>query len=238
MGESRVPIREQLTHQRNRPYKSGQPRNSLRSALWHASCTLQERKGVKTMLRCINSTAAQLVGSAILIAGLLLPAAAFAQDRDRYDHGPDHFTRIEPGTTLAVRLNDNIDVTHGDNRVYMGRVDHDVRGDNGRLAIPRDSPVELMVRTNRDNQLVLDVDSVTVNGQRFAVRANADHIESRNENGLVGSILGAIEGQQVRGSAVRVQRGTVLSFRIDRPLEMNVPDRGYDRDGYHYHGGQ
>ena len=51
-------------------------------------------------------------------------------------------TRIEPGTQVLVRTTEPIDVNRSDNRVYPhGRVDQDVRGENGRLAIPRGARV-------------------------------------------------------------------------------------------------
>jgi hypothetical protein len=144
-------------------------------------------------------------------------------------------TRIEPGTTIAVRTNETINIDRKDDRVYTGIVDQDVRGENGRLAIPRGSAVELIVRVAADNDLILDLDSVVVSGRRFAVKADPNRLESRRDNSLVGSIVGAIQGGQVRGRAVRVPRQSLLTFRIDRPMEMGVADRGYDRDGRHYH---
>jgi len=47
--------------------------------------------------------------------------------------------------------------------------------------------------------------------------------------------VGTINGADVRGRAVRIPRNTLLSFRLDRPLEMGVADRGVERGGYHYH---
>ncbi len=181
----------------------------------------------------------KLVGGAFLIAGMIYMPLVFSQDRDRDDHDRDRdrdrITRIEPGTTVSVRTNDAIDVERRDNRVYGGIVNQDVRGENGRLAIPRGSRVELLVRVAADNDLILDLDSVTVDGQRYAVKADANRIESRRDDSLVGAIVGAIQGVQVRGRAVRVPRDSVLSFRIDRPMVMGVVDRGIDRDGRHYH---
>ena len=189
------------------------------------------------MFNCRDVRLAQLMGSTALILGLCVPVISAQDrdhDRDRY-HDRDRMTRIEPGTMIAVRTNETIDVDRKDNRVYTGTVDQDVRGENGRLAIPRGSTVELIVRVAPDNDLILDLDSVIVNGQRFAVKADPNRLESRRDNSLVGSIVGAIEGGQVRGRAVRVPRQSVLTFRIDRPMEMGVADRGYDRDGRHYH---
>jgi hypothetical protein len=114
-------------------------------------------------------------------------------------------------------------------------VDQDVRGTNGRLAIPRGSTVELIVRVARDNDLILDLESVTVNGQRYAIKTDATRVESRPDGSLVGAIVGAVNGGEARGRSVRIPRNTVLNFRIDRPLTMGVADRGVDREGHHYH---
>jgi hypothetical protein len=179
-----------------------------------------------------------VVAAIAILLGIFMPgarsASASPQNRDR-DRDYDRITRIEPGTLLAVRTNESIDVERKDNRVYYGTVDQDVRGENGRLAIPRGSNVELIVRAAPDNDLVIDVDSVSVNGQRFAISTNTNRQESQRDNSLVGSIVGAIQGGEVRGRAVRVPRDSVLTFRITRPLEMGVADRGVTREGRHYH---
>jgi len=155
-------------------------------------------------------------------------------DRDRRYEG-DRITRIQPGTNVTVRTDATIDVERRDNRVYTGIVDQDVRGDDGRLAIPRGSSVELIVRVARDNDLILDLESIMVNGQRYAIKADPNRVESERDNSLVGSIIGAINGGQVQGRAVRIPGGSLLNFRIQRPLDMGVADRGIMRDGRHYH---
>jgi hypothetical protein len=171
-----------------------------------------------------------------VLAVCLSPAIIHAQDRDRdrYRDG-DRLTRLEPGTVIPVRLNESIDVERRDNRVYTGIVDQDVRGVDGRLAIPRGAPVELMVRVAADNDLILDLDSVAVNGQRYALRAEPNRVESRRDDGLVGAIVGAINGGTATGRAVRIPRDSVVTFRLQRPLDMGVVDRGVTRDGAHYH---
>ena len=176
----------------------------------------------------------RLLAVAALLSLSAIPAT-FAQDRDRDDHDRDRITRLEPGTLVAVRTNEGIDADKGDNRVYTGIVDQDVRGDNGRLAIPRGSRVELIVRVEPDNDLIIDLDSVSVNGNRYAVKTSANRQESKRDDSLVGSIVGAIQGGQARGRSVHIPRDSVLTFRLQRPLEMGVTDRGVDRDGHHYH---
>jgi len=152
-------------------------------------------------------------------------------------YGPDHdrYTRIEPGTNLAVRTTEAIDVDRRDDRIFRGVVEQDVRGENGRLAIPRGAPVELIVRVEPDNDLIIDIDSVSVDGQRYGVRTDPNRIESQRDNSLIGAIVGAVSGEEIRGRAVHIHPNVVLNFRIDRPMEMGVADRGEDRDGRHYH---
>ena len=182
-----------------------------------------------------NNRTRKLVSGMALVGLLFLPSPSRAQDRDRFRDSNQGTTRMEPGTVIAVRTNDSIDVERSDNRVYYGIVDQDVRGDNGRLAIPRGSRAELIVRVAPDNDLILDLESVMVNGERYAIRTNTERVESQRDNSVVGTIMGAINGGQVRGRAVRIPRDSLVTFRLQRPLYMGVADRGVDRDGRHYH---
>lgn len=174
-------------------------------------------------------------GSAIAYGAVLalgLCAAASAQDRDRGDY---RVRTLDPGSVIAVRTNESIDVDKGDNRIYRGVVDQDVRNDHDHLVIPRGSPVELILRIRPDNDLILDLESVVINGQRYGIRAEPNRMEARRDNSVVGDIMGAIDGGQARGRAVRVPRDSVVTFRLARPLEVGVEDRGTMRDGRHYH---
>jgi hypothetical protein len=196
-----------------------------------------------------NSVVQHFAIAAGLSAALLMALPCLAQDhqgdRDR-DRGGDSwsrdwdanrrlYTRLEPGVEIPVRTDQPINVNRTDNRVFYGAVDADIRGDNGRIAIPRGSRAELMVRVLRDNDLVLDLESVVVNGQRYAVRTDSNHVEHQRDNSLVGAIVGAVSGGEATGPAVRIPRGAEVTFRLARPLEVGVVDRGVDRDGYHYH---
>jgi hypothetical protein len=179
-------------------------------------------------------------GLLLLTLVLSISTVAIAQDRDRDrddDRGRDtvRITRLEPGTVIPVRTNEAIDVERGDNRVYTGIVDQDVVGTNGRLAIRRGSNVELIVRVARDNDLILDLESVVVRGQRYAVRTEPRRVESGRDDSLIGGIIGALDGGEVRGRVVRIPRNSVVTFRLERPLDVGVRDRGSIREGRHYH---
>jgi hypothetical protein len=186
---------------------------------------------------CRSSKWKFAVGLALFTLFVSAPLCS-AQDRDRdrmSDRDRGMYTRLEPGTVIPVRPTESIDVERKDNRVYHGTVDQDVRGENGRLAIPRGSSAELIVRVAPDNDLILDLESVTVNGQRYGIRTDPNRYESQRDNSLVGAIVGAINGGEARGRAVRIPRNSIVTFRLERPMEMGVVDRGITRDGYHFH---
>jgi len=138
-------------------------------------------------------------------------------------------TRLERGTVISVRAVEPIDASRQNSRLYRGIVDLNVFGNWGRLAIPRGSRVDLIVRVVRDGNLILDLDSVDVNGERYSVQSEIHRIDPHPENDLVGSIIGAVGGQ-VRGQSVRVPRNFVVTFELQRPLEIETPDRGSRRD--------
>jgi len=123
---------------------------------------------------------------------------------------------IAAGMNIPVRTSETIDATAADGRVFTGVVDEDVRDLNGNVAIPRGSTAELMVKRD-GNDLSIDLESVTVDGERYAVDVDPNAvgtsgIGSTIENGagtigankdtatyigggaLLGTVIGAIAG--------------------------------------------
>jgi hypothetical protein len=127
-----------------------------------------------------------------------------------------------------------------------------------------------LVRNASNQELALDLESVDVGGQRYAVTTTAEVIGGARRQGvganqrtgeyvgggaLLGTIIGAIAGggrgaaigaaagagagagTQVltRGRNVNVPAESLLTFRLEQPLQMAVPDNGFTRDGQHYH---
>ena len=147
---------------------------------------------------------AAIVGAAVAAAQ---PIAA------QVSRAPQVRTIIDADTTFKVRTTEAIDVKTADGLVYTGTIDEDVLDRNGEVAIPEGATVELMARKNGD-EMTLDLESVTVNGQRYAVLADTNSVgtSGRIESGartiganrdtatyvgggaLLGSIIGAVTG--------------------------------------------
>ena len=181
-------------------------------------------------------------------------------------------SQIPSGTLVQVRATQPIRSSSYDGRIYQGIVDEDVLDDQGRLAIPNGATAELMVRRTGDNEFIIDLESVMVNGRRYAVDANStvvgtsgdrdSNIGINKETGkyvgggaIIGSIIGAVAGGKkgaaigagvgaaagagaqiaTHGGTIDVPSEALLSYRLTRPLNLDVRDTGYDREGVHYH---
>src|SRR6185295_3195951 len=97
--------------------------------------------------------------------------------------------------------------TSSDGRVFSGSVDQDVMDNRGQVAIPRGSYVEMLVKSSSNNEYVLDLDSITMNGKRMGVDA-ATSVKAEKEGlgvnertgryvgggAVIGAIIGAIAG--------------------------------------------
>jgi hypothetical protein len=132
---------------------------------------------------------------------------------------------IAEGVNVPVRTSEAITSTAEDGRIFRGVVEQDVFDVDGRVAIPRGSTAELMVKRD-SGELAIDLESVTVNGERYAVDVDptktvgtSGGLGDRIENGagsigankdtatyigggaLLGTIVGAIAGGG-KGAAV------------------------------------
>jgi hypothetical protein len=198
------------------------------------------------------------------LAGAVLWTLSFAGGA-----GAQSQRTIDAGTTITVRTNEAINANSSDGRIFSGVVDQDVVNRGGSVAIPRGSNVELLVRTMSKNQVELDLDSVTVDGQRYGMQTEntvvtqpSDGIGANKRTGVfvgggaaIGAIIGAIAGggkgaaigggigaaagagTQVltRGNRVNVPAESLVTFRLEQPLQTGASDSGFRRNGQHYH---
>jgi len=148
------------------------------------------------------------------------------------------YTVLAPGTVIPVRTNEFIRANAADYRVFSGIVDQDVFGTDGGVAIPQGSNVELIARTEPDKDLILDLESVTVNGERYGINTESQPIESKDGIGanrrtgeyvgggaLLGGIIGAIAGGG-KGAAIGAVAGAAAGAGgqvITRGRSLSVP---------------
>jgi hypothetical protein len=182
------------------------------------------------------------IGVGMLMTVFSISPAGYAQnwrDPQFWNTNTDRLSRIEPGTFVQVRTSQGIDSDRTDGRVFSGVVAEDVWDDYSRLAvpaIPRGARVELIVRAARDGDLILDLESVIAHGQRYAVSATPERIESgggrafgdevvpfAGGGAIVGSIIGALTGggkgeicQSSGGFVVDIPPGTRSRHRRTR----------------------
>jgi hypothetical protein len=185
-----------------------------------------------------------------IITGFLASQPIFAQNpydpwQDRYgrDGRYDAYSRparLEAGTFVTVRTQQPFDTDRADGRIFPAVVDRDVWDEYGRLAvpaIPRGSPAQLRVRTAPDGDLILDLDSVVVDGRRYTVDAETNRIETRPRGtsgdkaaeyvgggALLGTIIGAIAGGG-KGAAIGAAAGAGAGAAglVTRGREVRVP---------------
>ncbi len=159
--------------------------------------------------------------------------------------GPVQTVTAEPGvvpsgTSLVVRMNDTVSTRKASqDTLYDANVAEDVLDQNGRVLIPKESPVELGVVSlgflgpggAGMTELVLGVRAVTVNGVSYPVKTagtawdwDGGLEENRHTAKWVG---GASETGPVltSGRRISVPTGTLLAFHTDDPIRL----KGYQR---------
>jgi hypothetical protein len=132
-----------------------------------------------------------------------------------------HEKTVGAGASISIRTNETIDARNNDGRIFSGTVEQDVLDQNGSVAIPRGSNSELIFRNTANGELLLDLESISVNGQRFAVTSDAQRVSGEQRDGLgankrtgefvgggalLGTIIGAIAGGG-RGAAIGAAAG-------------------------------
>jgi hypothetical protein len=152
---------------------------------------------------------------------------------------------IPTGADIIVRTNENIDSTSAnEGRAYPAVVDRDVLDSSGSVLVPKGSEAELIVRdtssggTAGSSELVLDLQSLRVNGQRYLV-STADVTQSNREGlgknrrtaemvgggAVLGTLLGAIAGGG-KGAAIGAVAGGAAGAGVQvltRGKEVKVP---------------
>jgi hypothetical protein len=116
---------------------------------------------------------------------------------------------IPPGTIVQVRTNQTIDSSATPGGVFAGVVAHDVTSRAGGVVIPGGSPVELIITHVSKHKLAVDLQAVTIAGQRYQVVSDSATVQGAQKSGLGankrtarfvgggalgGTVIGAIAG--------------------------------------------
>lgn len=132
--------------------------------------------------------------------------------------------RVPVGSEIVVRTNESVDAKHpSDSRIYSAVVERDVTDNRGTVVIAKGSEAELIMRDASDNEIVVDLESVVVNGQRLSIDTRSQAVTSTEEQregvgankrtgkyvgggAIIGSIIGAIAGGG-KGAAIGAATG-------------------------------
>jgi hypothetical protein len=146
---------------------------------------------------------------------------------------------LPAGTTVGVRTTEDIEADESDGRVFRGVVDQDIVR-NGSVLIPRGSDVELIVRNVSDDELAVDMDAITVNGQRYGIESESNSVTAEKKEGigankrtgkyvgggaLLGAIIGGIAGGG-KGAAIGAGAGAAAGAGaqvLTRGREVKIP---------------
>jgi hypothetical protein len=134
------------------------------------------------------------------------------------------------GTELVVRTVETIDSRHvGADQSFAAIVEHQISDASGRVIIPARSSAQLVIRhlwsgdTAGSPEMVLDVQSITVDGRRYTV---AGAVVSRRQGAAIGLLIGAADGAATQmltnGRDVKVPAETVLRFLLDKPVTLRA----------------
>ncbi len=152
---------------------------------------------------------------------------------------------IPSGTSIVVRNSEAIDSTNAtEGRTYPASVAQDITDNNGNVIVPRGSDAELVVNQVRSGgttgspDLVLDLQSLNVNGRRYLVSTNPvtqgnqqgigknkRTAEMVGGGGLLGTVIGAIAGGG-KGAAIGAITGAAAGAGaqvLTRGKEVKVP---------------
>jgi hypothetical protein len=152
---------------------------------------------------------------------------------------------IPGGTRLDVRTNEAITSKGGEGKTYNAQIETDVVGSDGKVLLPKGSPVELVVMETREKKgvrgagLQLGMRSVTVGGQTYLViseevsktsglGANQRTAEMVGGGAALGTVIGAAAGgtRGTRGAVIGGLAGAAagaLAQILTQGNEVRIP---------------
>jgi hypothetical protein len=140
---------------------------------------------------------------------------------------------LPPGATLALRTAQEIDSSSSSpGQTFAAVVSRNIDDVTGQTALTSGSPAKLMLlrvhQTSAKGELFeLLLASVTLNGDSYLVRNESQAANSALPGARLGTFLGGVPGTEhfpaarqltVSGERIWVPEGSLLTFRLDRPV--------------------
>jgi hypothetical protein len=160
------------------------------------------------------------------------------RDNRGYDQSRMERVVLAAGTEVVVATNERIDARNAvEGRTFSAQIQENIRDNDGSIAIPRGADARLVVRRMENNEdLILDVESITVEGRRYRVSTEDQELDRQRGGNrrigefagggaVLGAIIGAIAGGG-KGAAIGAGAGAgagVLTGIVTRGKELNVP---------------
>ena len=139
----------------------------------------------------------RLISTLAVAAFLYVGSLAFAQNGSQgtyQDQGDRGSVTVPAGTEISVRTNEAIDSQNAsEGQHYSATVLQDIRGGAGETLISKDSNADLVIRrvnsggTVQSGNVVLDLDSITVNGRRYRVSTEDLKQSGSGESARIGA---------------------------------------------------
>jgi hypothetical protein len=176
------------------------------------------------------------------LAGVSVSNCIAADNAEGIAIAPVHTVTDEPGvvpsgTSLVVSTKDPVKTRRASRgTVYLASAAADILDQNGAVLIPRDSPIDLVVRSLSYlgpggvgmTSLTLDIDAVTVGDVRYSVEV---HNEAPGAGGIgadrgaaqwIGDNTEATHHVVTRGQRIDIHTGILLGFRFRRHSACEV----------------
>jgi len=208
----------------------------------------------------------RLISTLAVAAFLYVGSLAFAQNGGQgtyQDQGDRGSVTVPAGTEISVRTNEAIDSQNAsEGQHYSATVLQDIRGGAGETLIPKDSNADLVIRrvnsggTIQSGNVVLDLDSITVNGRRY--RVSTEDLKQSGSGGIgknrrtaemvgggaalgtllgaiagggKGAVIGAVAGAGAGGTAQVLTKGKTVKVPAETILRFQL-DRPLHLSGY------
>ena len=164
------------------------------------------------------------------------------QDNDQaYDQHRMERVVLPAGTELSLLTNERIDsrdVVEG--QTFSAQIAEDVRNNDGTTIIPRGSDASVITRrVERNGDLTLDVQSITLGGRRYRVSTSDQELENHRDGvgankrtgqfvgggAMLGAVIGAIAGGG-KGAAIGAVAGATAGAGAEimtQGKEVHVP---------------